>query len=149
MTGFGLTAVKLAGKVRQETPKVMTLGGEDSTNTLAALRALKAFEFVPASRDFTNLISDKKLNAAIAYPPSFDAAVQAGETTAVTIYDLRRRIQIHVCRAVAGPVFPARRDHIVGERLAERHLPEKLLTPFEIRQTNVASPKKSAATSSG
>jgi sodium transport system permease protein len=38
--------------------------------------------------------------------------------------------------------FRSRRDRIVGERLAEHQLPEKLLTPFEIRKTNVASPTK-------
>src|ERR1035441_2601105 len=38
--------------------------------------------------------------------------------------------------------FRSSRDHIVSTRLADRHLPEKLLTPFDIRRTNVASPTK-------
>jgi sodium transport system permease protein len=142
MTGMGLTFVKLAGKVRQEIPKVMTLGGEDSTNTLAALQALKAFAFVPASRDFTNLISDKKLNAAIQIPKGFDAAVQAGETTTVTIYDYEGEFKSMFAAHALDQFFRQQRDHVVSQRLAERHVPEKLLTPFEIRQTNVASAKK-------
>ena len=109
---------------------------------MAALRALNAFAFVPPSADFTNLISDKKINAAVGLPGDFDAAVQAGEAAAVTIYDYEGEFKSSHCRAVAGTVFPvAARPH-GGERLAGHQLPEKLLTPFEIRKTNVASPKK-------
>ena len=142
MTVLGLSAVKLGGKVRQEIPKVMVLGGEDSTNTLAALRALNAFAFVPPSQDFTNLISDKKISAAIAIPTNFDAAVQAGEAAAVTIYTYEGEFKSTIAAQSLDQFFRSRRDHIVRERLADRHLPEKLLAPFEIRQTNVASPQK-------
>jgi sodium transport system permease protein len=142
MTGFGLAAVKLGGKVRQETPKVMVLGGEDSTNTLSALRALNAFAFVPPSQDFTNLISDKKISAAIGIPTNFDAAVRAGDAAAVTIYTYEGEFKSMFAAQSLEQFFRSRRDHIIGERLAERHLPDKLLSPFDIRQTNVASPKK-------
>jgi sodium transport system permease protein len=142
MTGLGLTAVKLGGKVRQEIPKVMILGGEDSTNTLAALRALNAFAFVAPSQDFTNLISDKKISAAIAIPAHFDAAVQAGDAAAVTIYTYEGEFKSMIAVQALDQFFRSRRDHIIGERLADRHLPEKLLTPFDIRRTNVASPAK-------
>ena len=142
MTGLGLTAIKLGGKVRQEVPKVMILGGEDSTNTLSALRALPAFAFVPPSPDFTNLISDKKINAAIGIPTNFDAAVQAGEAAAVTIYTYEGEFKSMIAAQELDGFFRARREGIVGQRLAERHLPEKLVAPFEIRRTNVASPQK-------
>ncbi|MGD0412263.1 MAG: ABC transporter permease [Verrucomicrobiota bacterium] len=142
MTGFGLASVKLGGKVRQEIPKVMVLGGEDSTNTVAALRALKSFAFVPPSPDFTNLISDKKINAALGIPTNFDAAVQAGEPAAVTIYTYEGEFKSTFAAQSLDQFFRSRRDHIVAERLAGRHLPANLLAPFDIRQTNVASPKK-------
>ena len=142
MTGLGLAAVKLGGKMRQEIPKVMVLGGADSTNTLSALRALKAFDLVAPSPDFTNLISDKKINAAIGIPTNFDAAVQAGEPAAVTIYTYEGEFKSMIASESLDQFFRLRRDRIVGERLAERHLPEKLFAPFEIRKTNVASPTK-------
>jgi sodium transport system permease protein len=142
MTGLGLAAVKLGGKMQKEIPKVMVLGGADSPATMAALRTNNAFSFVPPSPDFTNLISDKKINAAIGLPTNFDAAVQAGETTAVTIYTYEGEFKSMIAWQSLEQFFRSRRDRIVGERLAEHQLPEKLLTPFEIRKTNVASPTK-------
>jgi sodium transport system permease protein len=38
-------------------PKVMLLGGEGSPESVAALQALKKFDLLPASPDYTNLIS--------------------------------------------------------------------------------------------
>ncbi|MGA2540299.1 MAG: ABC transporter permease subunit [Verrucomicrobiota bacterium] len=142
MTGLALAAVKLGGKMQKEIPKVMVLGGADSPATMAALRTNNAFSFVPPSPDFTNLISDKKINAAIGLPANFDAAVQAGEATAVTIYTYEGEFKSMIAWQSLEQFFRSRRDRIVGERLAEHQLPEKLLTPFEIRKTNVASPTK-------
>jgi sodium transport system permease protein len=142
MTGLALAAVKLGGKMQKEIPKVMVLGGADSPATMAALRTNNAFSFVPPSPDFTNLISDKQINAAIGLPANFDAAVQAGEATAVTIYTYEGEFKSMIAWQSLEQFFRSRRDRIVGERLAEHQLPEKLLTPFEIRKTNVASPTK-------
>jgi sodium transport system permease protein len=142
MTALGLAAVKFSGKARQEIPKVMALGGEDSPGTWSALRALNTFAFVPPARDFTNLISEKTLNAAIEIPKGFDAAVQAGEKTTVTIYTFSGEFKSMNAAHALDQFFRERRDHIVSQRLAARQVPEALLTPFEIRQTNVASAKK-------
>jgi sodium transport system permease protein len=142
MTGLVLTSMKLGGKMRQEIPTVMVLGGEDSPGTMAALRALNTFSFVPPSSDFTNLISDKKINAAVGIPTNFDAAVQSGETAAVTIYTYEGDFRSAIAAQSLEQFFQSRRDRIVAGRLAERHLPDRLLAPFEIRRANVASPKK-------
>src|SRR5512139_3953782 len=63
MLGMGTLAVRLVTRAQQEIPKVMVLGGEDSPKTLAALRALKGIQILPASLDYTNLISEKKVRA--------------------------------------------------------------------------------------
>ncbi len=142
MTGIGVAATQLINKVRLQTPKVMIVGGEDSPKTLAALRALKNFDFVPASPDFTNLISDKKIGAAIALPPGFDAAVASGETRTVSIYTYDGELKSMFAARSIQEFFQQMRDRIVGERLTARDVPKKVLTPFEIRQANVASEKK-------
>jgi len=142
MTGLGMTAVKLGGKVRKEVPKVMVLGGENSPTTMAALRALKSFDFVPPSPDFTNLISDKKINAAVGIPKDFDGAVRAGDTASVTVYTYEGEFKSMLAAQSLEQFFRSQRDRIVAQRLAEHQLPEKLLTPFAIQRTNVASPQK-------
>ena len=134
MTGLGMTAVKLGGKVRKEVPKVMVLGDENSPTTMAALRALKSFDFVPPSQDFTNLISDKKINAAVGIPKDFDAVVRAGDTATVAVYTYEGEFKSMLAAQSLEQFFRSRRDHIVAQRLAEHQLPEKLLTPFEIRE---------------
>jgi sodium transport system permease protein len=142
MTAFGLAAVKFTGKARQDTIKVMLLGGQDSPATTAALRALPNFAFVPPSPDFTNLISTKTLSAAIQIPAGFDAAVQAGDPATVTLYTYSGEFKSMNAAGTLDHFFRDRRDHIVSQRLTARQVPQSVLTPFDIRQTNVASPQK-------
>jgi sodium transport system permease protein len=120
----------------------MALGGEDSPETMAALHNLKTLAFTPPTGDFTNLISAKTLNAAVEIPKGFDAAVAAGETTTVTIYTYSGEFKSMNAAHLLDQFFRERREHVVGQRLAARHLPPTLITPFEIRQANVASAEK-------
>jgi len=76
MLGMGTMAARLVIRARQEIPKVMVLGGEDSPKTLAALRALKTIEVAPASQDYTNLISEKRIRAAVEIPAGFEKALK-------------------------------------------------------------------------
>jgi len=142
MVGLGATATRMVAKVREQAPKVMVLGGEDSPKTRAELMKLKSFEFVPASSDFTNLISDKKIGAAVALPSNFDAAIQAGRQTSVSIYTYQGEIKSMFAAGSLEEFFRQMRERIVGERMATRQVPRELLKPFEVRQTNVASEKK-------
>ncbi len=137
MGGMAMAALKLSGNVRREIPTVMVLGGEDSPDTTAALRAVNTFAFVPPNRDFTNLISDKKINAAVAIPANFDAAVRAGEPASVTIYNYEGDYKSTIAAQSLDQFFQSRREHIVLQRLAERSLPEKLAAPYDIRKANV------------
>jgi sodium transport system permease protein len=108
---------------------------------MAALRA-SPFSLVPPSQDFTNLISDKKINAAVGIPTNFDAAVQAVEPAQVTIYIYQGDFKSTIAAQSLDQFFQSNRDQIVARRLAERHLPEKLAAPFEIRKANVATPER-------
>jgi sodium transport system permease protein len=142
MVTVGTTATKLVGKARQETPKVMLLGGADSPETTGALRALKTFQFVPAAPDFTNLISDKKIGAAVEISGGFDAALAAGRKEAVHIYTYESELRSTIAAESLEQFFRHRRDDLIKRGLSERHLPETVLTPFSIERTNVASPRK-------
>ena len=115
----------------------MVLGGADSPETTAALRALNTFAFVPPNRDFTNLISDKKISAAVAIPTNFDAAIRAGEPASVTIYIYEGDYKSTIAAQSLDQFFQSHRERIVLQRLTERNLPEKLAAPYEIRRANV------------
>jgi len=142
MLSMGIMAVRLVTRARQEIPKVMVLGGEDSPKTLAALRALKTIEFVPGSRDYTNLISDKRIRAAVEIPDGFDAGLQSGEKRTVHIYIYEGEIKSSFGAQPVEQFFRQLSDATLSERLAAHNFPERLLKPFEVKKTNVAPPKK-------
>jgi sodium transport system permease protein len=142
MISLSFAATKIVGQARQEIPKVMLLGGADSPHTVEALRALHSFQFVPPQSDFTNLISDKKIRAALEIPPHFDASVGSGEPASVRIYTYQGEMKSLLAADQLEQFLRHRREKIVSQRMAERHVSEKLLTPFSIETTNVASPTK-------
>jgi sodium transport system permease protein len=123
-------------------PKVMLLGGEGSPESVAALQALKKFDLLPASPDYTNLISTKKIRAAVEIPKDFDAAIAGERTTAIHIYTYEGEPQSMITTQQLEEFFRYRREEVVRRRLLEHKLPESLVTPFEVKRTNVASPKQ-------
>lgn len=149
MLGMGTVAAKLVSKAREEIPKVMVLGGADSPQTLAALRALKTIQIVPPASDYTNLISDKQIRAAVEIPKGFDASLLTGEPTTIQIYIYQGEIKSAFAAQSIERFFRQLRDATVSERLAARQFPARLLKPFEVKQTNVAAPKKVSGTTIG
>jgi sodium transport system permease protein len=134
-----LNLVKLTMKER---PKVMLLGGEGSPESVAALRRLQQFDLVPGSPDYTNLISSKKIRAAVEIPDDFDAAVEGERKTAIRIYTYDGELKSVQTTQQLEEFFRHRREEMVRRRLTQRRLPETLVTPFEIQRTNVASPRQ-------
>ena len=147
-----LGAIHFAGQAMKEAPKnnltmegapkVMLLGGEGSPETVAALRRLKKFDLAPGSSDFTNLISNKKIRAAVEIPKDFDAAVEGERKTAIRIYTYDGEPKSMQTAQQLQDFFQHRREEMVRRHLLERMLPETLATPFEIQRANVASPKQ-------
>jgi sodium transport system permease protein len=109
---------------------------------VAALRRLNKFDLVPASPDYTNLISTKKIRAAVEIPSDFDAAVEGARKTTIHIYTYEGEPKSMQVAVQLEEFFQHRREEMVRRRLLERHLPETLVTPFEVKRTNVASPKQ-------
>jgi len=146
MLGMGTIAVRLVTRAQQEIPKVMVLGGEDSPKTLAALRALKTIEYVPPSPDYTNLISEKRIRAAVEVPGGFDSALRSGEKRTVRIYIYEGEIKSSFGAQPIEQFFRQLSDSTLNERLAAHNFPERLLKPFDVQKTNVAPRRRSAAT---
>src|SRR5262249_83784 len=115
---------KLVGQARQEIPKVMILGGKDSTNTLDALRDLKSIQIVPPDPNYSNLISDKIVRAAVELPAGFDEALSAGKTPTVFLYTYEGEMKSMFAADAIDQFFRGRREAIVSNRLAAAHLPK-------------------------
>ena len=143
LVGISLMANKVVGRARQEVARVMLLGGEDSPETVAALRRLKTFQFVPAAADYTNRISGKSIGAALEIPPGFDAALESGAASpAVRIYTFESELKSTLAAEGLEEFFRQWKDQIVSRRLEGRHIPKTVLTPFSIVRTNVVSSQK-------
>ena len=137
-----LGVLKVVNLTMKEESKVMLLGGEGSPESVAALRRLNKFDLVPASADFTNLISTKKIRAAVEIPNDFDSAVEGERKTTIRIYTYEGEPKSMQAAGQLEEFFQHRREELVRRRLQERRLPETLLAPFEVKRSNVASPKQ-------
>jgi sodium transport system permease protein len=137
-----LGALKIVKMTMKSEPNIMVLGAEGSPGTVAALRALHKFDFVPASEDFTNLIRTKRIRAAVEIPKDFDAAVDSDRMTSIRIYAYQGEPTSMQIAQQLDEFFRQRRDQTVRRRLAERSLPETVAVPFDVQRENVASPKQ-------
>ena len=121
-----LGVLKIVNLTMKQESKVMLLGGDGSPQAVAALRRLNKFDLVPA----------------VEIPSDFDAAVAQGRKTTIRIYTYDGEPKSMQAAGQLEEFFEHRRQEIVRSRLLERLLPETLVTPFEVKRSNVASPKQ-------
>jgi sodium transport system permease protein len=140
--GMGVLTAKIIGEAMKEVPRVMVLGGEDSPGMLKKLRDLKTVRIVPARPDYPDLISDKKIRAAVEIPKGFEAAQEHGESPTVQVYIYEGELRSTLAAQKIEQFFRGLRDTKVRERLIARGLPANFTKPFEITEKNVASPEK-------
>jgi sodium transport system permease protein len=142
MVGFSALAVVLVGKAKQETSKVMVLGGDDSPDVMESLRKLKNFEIVPASANYKEQISEKQIRAAVQIPEGFQVALQKENLETVKIYFYEGELKSSFGADHIEEFFKDYREQVVKDRLSAKNVPASVLTPFEIKQENVAPPEK-------
>jgi sodium transport system permease protein len=142
--GVGAVSSELVGNAMKEPAKIMILGGADSPKITSALESSKELTVVPASADYSDLISDKKIRAAIELPSDADSRLASGEKVPIVIYDYEGDMKSGIGVQKVQKVLNGLRDATVRDRLEARNLPGSLVTPFDITETNVASPEKTA-----
>ncbi|MFB3153679.1 MAG: hypothetical protein ACE10I_04325, partial [Candidatus Acidiferrales bacterium] len=69
--GFGALAARLVQQAQQEASAIMILGAEHAPTLAATIRKQDGFEVVALAEDYVARINDKKLRAAIEFPPQF------------------------------------------------------------------------------
>ena len=140
--GIGVLSAEIVGRAMEEIPKVMILGGADSPNITAELRAQSDMLVVPAGSDYAQQIEDKRSRAAVEIPPDFDASLAAGTPSTVTVYDYEGDLKSGIAADRLQKFFGDLRDRTVRDHLAAQRLPDALIHPFEIREQNVVSREK-------
>ncbi len=140
--GFGTMATVLIGKAKEEIPKVIVLGGEDSPKILEGVRKLDKINIVEAQTNWKDEIINKEVRAAVEIPPGFEADLAAQKSDVVKIYMYEGEIKSSFAADRIEKYFKDLSDKVVTERLAAKNLPASILKPFEIKQDNVAPPEK-------
>lgn len=146
MPGMMFGLIRIGAKIeqanRQETPTVMIVGGEDSPGVVAELKSNPRIKVVPTTDDYKQLISDKKLRAAVGIPPGFEAKLAQHGAEQVTIYHYQGEGKSRVGVDALESFFNDFRERHVAAALAERALPKTFAKPFELKRENVAPPEK-------
>jgi len=142
--GAGALMLKTVTKARQEIPRVMIVGGENSPKVLSALRAAKNLQVVPATEDFTNAMVEKRVRAVVKLPPDFDTVIARGDKCEVEIYEYRGEMKSGFAAENLNAFFRNLSDATVRERLAARGVPVEVLQPFTIQRQNVVPPSEVA-----
>lgn len=138
----GVSSV-LVGKAKEEVPKVMVLGGEDSPRVLESLRNFKKVAVVPYAANWKAQISDKEIRAAAGIPTGFQLALDEGapsEPVRLYFYEGELKSSFGVDRL--KEFFEDYRKTVVEKRLAAKNIPASALKPFDVKQENVAPPEK-------
>ena len=138
----GTLSARLIGRALLQVPSVMIIGGEHSPQISAALHALPDVRIVPASSDYAQQIVDKKIRAAVELPSDFDAMIASGDTARIRIDIYQGEISSGFTADKLQRFFQGYRERIVRERLDVRHLPDNLVEPLRVEETNVAPPEK-------
>lgn len=142
MVGITALATVMIGNAEKEIPKVMILGGEDSPQLLERLHKLDKLEIVPYAANWKDQISNKDIRAAVEIPKGFQTALAEGTAQTVNIYFYQGELKSSFGADHLQKAIEEYRDSVVKDRLAAKNLPASVLTPFAIKQENVAPPEK-------
>ncbi len=140
--GFIGLAETLVKKAEGETPKVMLLGGADSPQLVVELHADKKIEVVPATPDWKEKIVNKEIRVAIAIPEGFEASLAQQNPQTIEIYKYEGELKSSISADTVERSLKAYRDKVIEARLDANHVPSAVLTPFRIKQDNVAPLEK-------
>ncbi len=143
--GMAGISIRMMNKAKEEVPRVMILGGEDSPRVTAALHKLSTVQFVPPSSDYVAQISNKQIRAAVHIPAGFDAALDRGETARIEIDVYAGEIKSEFGAARLQAFFQEYRQRTLEQRLEKRNLPASFIHPFDVVTQNVAPPEKVSA----
>ena len=138
----GVLSARLIGRALLQVPSVMIIGAENSPQISAALRALPDVRVVPGTSDYAQQVIDKKIRAAVELPSDFDAMIARGDTARVRIDIYQGEINSGFTADKLQRFFRDYRERTIRERLDAHHLPENLVDPLRVEETNVAPPEK-------
>jgi sodium transport system permease protein len=140
--GLGAAISALVGKAKEEIPKVMILGGDDSPQLLEELHNSATIHIVLTAANWKDQVVNKDIRAAIEIPPGFQSDVAQQKSVMLQIHNYNGDMKSAIATDRIQKSLEAYRDKIIKESLAAKNLPETALKPFGIEEHNVAPAEK-------
>jgi sodium transport system permease protein len=140
--GLGAAISALIGKAKEEVPRIMILGGDDSPGIVAELHSSSKIKIVSTQPNWKDQIINKEIRAAVEIPPGFQSAVARQANAALLIHNYEGDLKSSIATDNIQKSLEKYRERIVHDNLAARNVPDTALKPFEIKENNVAPPEK-------
>jgi len=147
--GIGYAFVEVADQASHEASRIMLIGGTDSPDVVQRLKQAPNLRIVPYKPNYAELVSNKKIRAAVDLPPGFQADVERGSHPEVKIYVFSGDLKSMLSATRIKEQLTEYRDSMVRDRLAAQNLPESLMKPFAVQQQNIVSEDRVAGESYG
>ncbi|MCL6482126.1 MAG: ABC transporter permease subunit [Firmicutes bacterium] len=143
--GFAKLSEMSLEKTRREAQRIMLLGEEHAPELAARIRADQQFEVVAPEANFREQINEKKLRAAVEFPPGFAAHLEQNLTAPeIRIYLYRTELRSEAAAERLETLAREYQEQVVSSRLAQRGFSAALLKPIETRREDVARPEQVA-----
>ena len=142
MLTAGAIMAKVVKKAQDEAARIAIVGGADSPQVVAALRADERLRVVETDGDYRQAISEKRVRAAVELSAGFEAALTSGAPAAVTLYFNEGDLKSGFGVGELERFFRELRDRTVKRRLQECGLPAGLVQPFGLERRNAVPPEQ-------
>jgi sodium transport system permease protein len=146
--GVGYAVASLIEKAEREPAKIMILGGSDSPAIVSSLIKSKNLIMVREPANYVDLISNKKIRAAVEIPPGLQSGAGT-DYSAVKIYMYSGDLKSTTAAKRIADFFNDYRENLARDRLTAQKLPASFLKPFDIKEQNVVSQEKVAGETIG
>jgi sodium transport system permease protein len=146
--GVGYAVASLIEKAEREPARIMILGGSDSPAIVSSLIKSKNLIMVRERVNYVDLISNKKIRAAVEIPPGLQSGAGT-DYSPVKIYMYSGDLKSMTAAKRIEDFFNDYRENLARDRLTAQKLPASLLKPFDIKQQNVVSAEKVAGETVG
>src|SRR5260370_9635903 len=112
--GFGSLAVSLVGKPKEEVPKVMLRGGEDSPEVVKGLQKLDTIEIVPETPGWKYQGINKEIPAAVEIPSAYQVDVARQKSDTVKIFNYQGEMKSEFASDKIETYMKEYRDKEIG-----------------------------------
>ena len=125
IVGFASVASMVVDKAKEESTRVMILGGEDSPAVLAELKSVDKIDIVPPTANWKEQVINKEVRAVVDIPHGFDSGIAGQEQQTLKIYTYEGELKSGIAAGKIEKHLNEYRDMVVKDRLAAKNRPAR------------------------